>query len=135
MTNLFPLQLTASDTLLSQSSLLSGAITTTEAWLNFQTMGLNWFEDEARSPRFRYRFITQDELELQCRDGLSWQKKSDGYAYISQNNGLNCLILIALTERDLNQAEQISLENRLRQHIVDITNHHAQALNLHAIKC
>lgn len=135
MTNLFPLQITVSDTLLSQSSLLSGAITTTEAWLNFQAMGLNWFEDEARSPRFRYRFITQEELALQCGDGLAWQKVSNNCAYISQNNGLNCLMLIALTEQDLNQTEQIELENTLRQRLVDMTKHHAQALNLEAIQC
>ncbi|QOL26765.1 hypothetical protein LP316_05550 [Thalassotalea sp. LPB0316] len=133
MANLFPLQLSASKTLLELSPILSAALTNTEAWLNFQTMGLNWFADEANSPRFRYRFVSQEELNLQSNDGLAWQHEAPNSAFIAQSQSLNCVILIALTEEIAKLSEQIAIENILRERLVEVTNARAQVLNFEPI--
>lgn len=134
MANLFPLQLGASETIVAQSELMAPAINTTEAWLNFQTMGIGWFGDESKSPRFRYRFVTLEELQLQCNDGLAWQHEVPDSAYITQNNGLNCLLLVALPEDVLILKEQIAVENVLRERLVEVTNARAKALNIEEIR-
>lgn len=134
MANLFPLQLGASETIVAQSELMTPAINTTEAWLNFQAMGIGWFGDETKSPRFRYRFVTLEELQLQCNDGLAWQHEVPDSAYITQNNGLNCLLLVALPEDALILKEQIAVENVLRERLVEVTNARAKALNIEEIR-
>lgn len=131
MSQTLPLTLYISTTITEQRQELIAFGQSLEAWLNFQTLGANWFADESKIVDFHYRLITSDELAEQCSDSNPWQELTTNNAYLSLNGGLKCIILIAL--EDELTLSSTALEDAIKTRVVEVTNQRAEALALSAI--
>jgi len=135
MESSLPINIIASQNLLTRFSQLNGVISKQEAQINFQTLAAGWYEDEQNITSIDTYLIGADEFQQQLvieHLGNRHEISDDVVSYSHKNN-ITCFIAITEVESNLLDKEPKLLSGYLTMKIKKVINEIAKQQNLLAL--